>query len=187
MPPIPFYFASESWLAIAVLMGVAITVILIGRGIIRRGIVRAFLAAGLALLILATGRPFCFSNSTPQVAVVVDLSVSTRSASFLDDDLLRRRVSELLGQTPYTIIRFNDHFRPPTADAVLLFSSGRFSPPSASPPVYPVLDPSLECETDAAIAGMRLNGTQLQVSVSNDGPQRTLTMHGVLGLPDEDY
>jgi hypothetical protein len=63
----------------------------------------------------------------------------------------------------------------------VLFSDGRFSSPDDAGPVFPVLDPMLENTTDAAITGMNISGDNVFISVTNNGPPRTLTLHGVAG------
>ena len=185
MPHGPVHFASESVLAIAAMIGAAAVIIAVLRRIHLRKLAWLLLSAGIFLLVLSAGQPYWLSAAIKQVAVMVDSSVSTRGASFRDPEMLKRRIAELLGDTPYQIVSFEDRFAPPPADAIVLFSGGRFEPPSASPPIYPVLDPTLEAATDAAITRMELRGDRLYLSASNNGPPRTLTIHGVLGPANE--
>jgi hypothetical protein len=177
-------------------------------GVPREGRVRSrrcadiLLATGATLVVFAAGDPTWLIPGAQRVAVMVDLSPSTRTAAYRQPDLLRRRIGQLLGDTPYDVVFFSDRntvgllstgtpltdlpaektiFSPPPCAAVLLFGDGRFAPPADSPPVFPVLDPLLAGATDASITGMEFVGGNLAVHVANNGPPRVLTLHGVSG------
>ena len=200
--PLHFSFDSPSLLFIAFLLG--LTAVLLGA--LRRArysrLTTALFTAGLMLLILAAGRPFCLLRSEQRVAVMVDLSASTRAASWRDRDLLRRRVAQLLGDTPYTVEAFASENQPASLDgggilgdlpsaqtifnplpdsAILLFSDGRFAPPADSPPIYTVRDPALESAADAAITRMQIAGNQVAIDIVNNGQPRQLALTGVTG------
>jgi hypothetical protein len=193
-------FASPPTLAVAALLALAAGVLAVFRRTPHRKDV--LLAAGAALIVLAAGDPCWLMPAEQRVAVMVDLSPSTRTAAFRQPDLLRRRIGQLLGDTPYTLVFFSDRngsdtnltdapladlpaertvFSPPPCAAVLLFSDGRFESPAISPPVFPVLDPLLAGAVDALITGMEFVGRNLVVHVANNGPPRILTLHGVAG------
>jgi hypothetical protein len=156
----------------------------------------------MVCLIGATGNFVWRSAEHRRIAVMADLSPSTRGAAYRDRAVLQRRIGELLGNTPYDLVLFSDRnvsddgtlaempaertvFSPVPADAILLFSDGRFPLPDYSPPVFAVLDPLLENSSDAAITGMAYVGDQLAVTVANTGLPRVLTLHGVTGPPTE--
>jgi hypothetical protein len=185
-------------LTAAALIGLmAVALILIRRR--RLGTAAAILlASGTLCLIAATGKFVWQSADHRSIAVMADFSPSTRGAAYRNTSILQHRIGELLGNTPYKLFLFSDRnvpadssitempsertvFSPVPADAILLFSDGRFSSPDHSPPVFPVLDPLLENTTDAAITGMEYLGDQLAVTVANNGPPRMLTLHGVAG------
>jgi hypothetical protein len=62
--------------------------------------------AGLVLLALAAGGPTWPRPAAGEVAVMVDLSPSTRGAAYRDRAALARRVDELLGSTPHRLYTF---------------------------------------------------------------------------------
>jgi len=200
---VPVSIGSPAALTVAALIGLAAIIVTVRR---RPRHFAALFTAGTVLLVLAAGDVRWLAPAERQVTVMVDLSPSTRGAGFRQLDLLRNRVAQLLGQTQSKVIFFSDRntdgaldgslsldempceqtvFSPPSTDAVLLFSDGRFSVPAHAPPVYPVLDPSLEKAQDAAITSMRYIGDQLAVAVSNNGSPRAVTLHGVLGEATE--
>src|SRR5581483_9065875 len=74
---------------------------------------------GLVLLSLAAGAPLWFRPAAQDVAVMVDLSPSTRGAAYRDRDALRRRIGDLLGDTPYRLIFFADTNRAGSLDSPL--------------------------------------------------------------------
>ncbi|HLL90845.1 MAG TPA: vWA domain-containing protein, partial [Tepidisphaeraceae bacterium] len=97
-----------------------------------------------------------------EVIVMVDVSPSTRTATYRDETVIRRRVAELLDGRPARVQRFGDDaattgrttFTPPPASAILLFSDGQFEPPATAPPVFSVIDPELDSTRDAAITSL---------------------------------
>src|SRR6266508_915381 len=105
-----------------------------------------------------------------EIAVMVDLSPSTRTAQYRDAKFLQQRIRTLLGQNPYRVVYFSDEaraqvaadplpdlpsqktiFNPPPAAAVLLFSDGRCDLPAAAPPTFIAVDPMLENPPDASV------------------------------------
>ena len=136
------------------------------------------IALGLMVLAYAAAGPRWVRGDAGKVAVMVDHSESTRGATYRDDDVLRRRVVELVGKQPYTLIRLGEGADkttlpppPPDAAAVLLFSDGRFEPLLAAPPVHTVIDPALEQPVDAAVTALDRRGEQLVVTTSNTGAE----------------
>ncbi len=152
-----------------------------------------FLAA-LLLFALAAGDPTISLRHRGTVLVMVDLSPSTRTASFRRRDALMRRIDELLVDTPRQIIAFaqagrplppdeilpdisvdQTNFSPPPADSVLLFSDGQFDLSDSSDPIFPVLDPALENPPDAAVTQLDFRNSHVIAAVQNTGPPRQLT------------
>jgi hypothetical protein len=131
---------------------------------------------------------------------MVDLSPSTRGASYRDRQALDRRIHELLGDTAYRVQFFADGigevhsssnrlpdlsadrttYAPPAAAAVLLFSDCQFSIPHHSPPTYVVIDPGLEDPADAAVTDLEIRGTNVAASARNSGGPRTLLATGTV-------
>ncbi|HEY1628481.1 MAG TPA: hypothetical protein VGF52_01410, partial [Tepidisphaeraceae bacterium] len=152
----------------------------------------------MVLLAISAGGPIWMRPATQQVAVMVDLSPSTRTAGYRDREALDRRIHELLRDVPYRIDFFSDGsqnvdataprfpdvpaerttYVPPSAAAVLLFSDCRFSIPHDSPPTYVAIDIGLEEPADAAISDLEIRGNEVAVSVNNSGGARRLTVTG---------
>ncbi|HEY2585407.1 MAG TPA: vWA domain-containing protein [Tepidisphaeraceae bacterium] len=155
-------------------------------------------AAGLLLFALAAANPIWRRPARQEVAVMVDLSPSTRTARYRDRATLERRIAELLRDTPYRIQYFADgtrpadasgprlpdlhadctRYSPPAAAAVLLFSDCRFALPEQSPPTYVCVDVGLDDPPDAAVASLEIRGTEAAVSLRNGGDPRRLTLNG---------
>src|SRR5436190_17295204 len=101
MSSLPLTF--EDWIggAIAALLVLAIAFV-VAR--CRLAVPRATLvlaAAGIILLALAAGGLTWMKPMARPVAVLVDLSPSTRGASYRDPKVLRQRIRELVGDIPY--------------------------------------------------------------------------------------
>ncbi len=130
------------------------------------------------------------------IVVMVDLSPSTRGAMYRDPAFLRRRIAQLIGERPsgstnsprVDVIHFgqSNHaatmdspldeipsertvFDPPGADAVVLFSDGRFDRPAWSPPVFMALDAGLDQPVDASIRKLVWRDGAIDVTVQSDG------------------
>lgn len=161
--------------------------------------VRLPFTLALICFVFAAGQPLWQIAAPGQIAVMVDLSPSTRGASFRQSAALNRRLDQLLAGKPFRLIEFANRniaatdfvpteipsdqtvFTPPPVDEIVLFSDGRFALPADSPPVYPVIDPLLQDPTDASITGMELIGNRIAITVANNGRARTLTLEGVSG------
>jgi len=153
---------------------------------------------GLLLLTLACGGITWNRPARQVVAVMVDLSPSTRTADYRDLAVLDRRIRELLRDLPYRVRYFASHtiddpppgprlddlpaeqtvYTPPAAAAVLLFSDCCFELPARSPPTYVVVDAGLDDTEDAAVGNLELRGNEAEVTVNNPGGSRRLTFHG---------
>jgi hypothetical protein len=167
---------------------------------------RLLIACGAVLLALAAGGLTWRRSGAGEVLVMVDVSPSTRTATYRDRSTLERRVRELLGSTtPYRTLLFAQDARPdpgggarlddiaadhtvfsppPTAGAILLFSDGRFDLPAVTPPrTFVVIDPALEEVSDAAVSRLEIRGNQVAANVTVSGPPRTLTIGGVTTKP----
>jgi hypothetical protein len=145
-----------------------------------------YLLIGTLLLAAAIGRPAFLRSAPARVAVMVDLSPSTRGATFRDSAALDRRLGQLLGDQPYQLLGFSDHnqpidlkspmrdlpcdatrFDPPPVDAIVLFSDGRFDLPASAPPTFPVIDPALDQPGDAAVSHLQIVGSRVTVTISH--------------------
>ena len=184
------------WTVVA-LCALAVLIALIRRPAAPRGTFILFLA-GLLLLIAAAAKPTLLRPSIQSVTVMVDLSASTRTATYRDRASLERRIHELLRDTPYQVQFFADGVRPidgtlarlpdlpsdrttytpPAAAAVLLFSDCRFTLPEQSPPAYICVDTGLDHPPDAAISKLEIRGSEAAISVRNSGAPRRLTIEG---------
>ena len=155
------------------------------------------IAAGLLLLSLAAGGMSWRRARTGEVLVMLDVSASTRTATYRDRSILQHRLDELLGNTPRRLMIFAEDnrpdrgegpladlpadrtlFAPPLADAVLLFSDGRFEIPAAAPRTFVVIDPALEQPVDAAVRDLHIRGGDLLANVRLTGPARDLSLTG---------
>jgi len=158
------------------------------------------LAAGVMFLALAAAGPVWHRAEPGTIAVMVDLSPSTRGARFRSADFLRRRVRELIGDSSCQFIAFAGHnvaidppgameempadqtrFSPAAADAIVLFSDARFDLPKASPPVYIAVDENLENVSDGSVQRLELRGRTLAATIANSGPPREAALEGMTG------
>lgn len=136
---------------------------------------------------------------------MVDLSPSTRTATYRDPAALRGRIGQLLGRSPHRVVYFASEsattttappgptlpdlladrttFAPPAARAVLLFSDARFALPAFTPPTYIVVDAALDTVADASVEDLEVRGDELAVTVENAGPPRPLRIAGAGGSP----
>ena len=129
-----------------------------------------------------------------RVAVMVDVSLSTRGATFRDAQAVVARLTPLLAGRPYTLHYFADGLQqtadeipvrqtrlevPANADAVVLLSDGRFDAPTGLPPVYAVADPALDRPNDASVRDVRSTESGIAVDVISAGPERPLRIDGV--------
>jgi len=175
-------FQSNLMLTISLLLATAAIGIAFARRVDLPRATAVLFVAGILFFALATGRPVWMRATDQVVSVIVDLTPATRGAGFRDPVFLKHRLGQLLSGQRYRLISF-DHLPPPGMgnSAVLLFGAGRFSAAMDSPRVYPVLDPLLESQADAAITAMALVGNQVSVSVVNNGLPRILKFQGVVG------
>lgn len=151
----------------------------------------ALCAGGLLLLALAAAGFTIRPAVSQSVAVMVDLSASTRGATYRDPVALNHRVQELLGNVPYEIRSFGETSHVPTpppqadAPAMILFSDGRFSEtPLSLPPLYAVIDPALESPPDAAVTSLEPSTNPVPISIRNTASvPRSLSLNGLKALP----
>jgi hypothetical protein len=150
------------------------------------------------MLTLAAGNLSIRRRLAGNVAVLIDVSPSTRGAAYHDHAWRKRRLAELLQGTAYDEYAFaagqpvrvskqgplpeiaadRTVFSPPPASAIVLFSDGQFSTPGSSAPVYAVIDPQLEQARDARIDGLAMQRSFVTADVSNAGPARRLSWNG---------
>ena len=122
---------------------------------------------------------------------MVDLSPSTRGAAYRDRATLDRRLGQLLlGDVPRDLLAFAggaarplpdgatlgdlpcDHtvFAPPAdADAVVLFSDGRFARPAVAPATFPIVDANLDRAADSAVRRLEWARGRVTATVSTVG------------------
>lgn len=174
-------------------IGVAIVLAAFTRRLAMPWITRLLGIAGLICIALAAGGISCQRNGKLQIAVMVDCSASTRGASFRDARQLRERLKELMGNDEFEFYTFADQTRPasindqlseipseqtrfvpPPADAIVLFSDGRFDPPPTAPPTYAVIDPLLDHPVDAAVIKLEQRQNSVAATISNTGPPRKM-------------
>jgi hypothetical protein len=184
LQPIVFVSLPSLYAALA-LVGLMAIVARFRRVAIRTS-AQIILAIGALLLATASGRPTWNRPKSGTVAVMVDLSPSTRGATFRDRLSLDRRIHQLLGDRQYQLLAFSDRnqpltdnsplldlpcdrtvFSPPAVDAIVLFSDGQFELPSHAPPTYPVIDPAMDHPSDAAITDLSQLGHQILASTAS--------------------
>jgi hypothetical protein len=165
--------------------------------------------AGAMLLTLASAEPAIRRECPPdEIAVMVDVSPSTRGAAYHDPRRLTQRVSDLLGDHPRRFYQFaskghvrpsdpeqsvvevpvdRSGFAPPASvSAVLLFSDGQFELPDLSPRTYAVIDPALEATADASVTRLEVRGAddaEIAVTTRSHSPERGLTVDGTRPRP----
>jgi hypothetical protein len=189
---------SPMLLAVALALVAGTVLLAAARRINLRPITRSLLVCGLVLLALAAGGLTVERPRAGYVAVMVDVSPSTRTATYRDPAELSRRVGELLGGARFRVYEFAGERRdttlgaplnewpadrtallpPVDADAVLLLSDGRFDPPATSPPVYAVIDPKLSQANDARVQRLEVRDGTVVAAVANEWSSRTLTITG---------
>lgn len=152
-------------------------------------------ALGLAVWCVALGGVTWRWPLPGRVAVLVDLSASTRTAQYRNRARLESRIRELLGGADSRFYYFASQtttsapgdqklgdlpgdrtvFAPPDdAPVVLLFSDGQFELPAHAPPTYVVVDPGLEEPKDAAVSHLEIHDGQAVAEISNRGQPRVL-------------
>lgn len=162
-----------------------------GRGL-RRLLARFSFPAALACFALGSAGVEFQCDRPLRVAVLVDVSASARGASYLDPAVRTARLAKLLpGQTFETIFfadgRVSDstvttadrtRFPAVDADAVVLFSDGRFPPPGSAPPVFAVVDADLIDPPDARIAEIESRADSVAIAVETSIPATLTTPRG---------
>ena len=192
MPFVPiFSFSSPIFGAAAFSLALAAVAIALFRQISLPKISKILFSLGLLFLATAAARPIWHHTKHGSIAVMVDLSPSTRSAKFRNPADLQQRLSELIGSTRHQLIAFASQnkpldptgpfdeiptdqttFNPPDADAIILFSDARFAPPPSSPPIYIVADPNLENVADASVQKLQLHNQSLTATIANTATTR---------------
>ncbi|HEV7302272.1 MAG TPA: vWA domain-containing protein [Tepidisphaeraceae bacterium] len=189
---------SPTLLAIALLMVGIFTLLLWRRTLPRATKILAIIAA--ACLAIAAGQPtYDGSASAEDITVLVDLSASTRGATYRGPQALQRRLGQLLGDRPYQLQYFagtttttpppgdplpdlpadRTIFTPPASGVAIVFSDGRFELPATAPPTYIVIDPALDRPVDARMSSVDVQMNQLRAAFANNGPPREIVWTGV--------
>jgi hypothetical protein len=151
----------------------------------------------LILLAAAAAGPLWNHPRPGTIAVMVDLSPSTRGADFRKPDFVRQRLAELIGNASSQLIGFaaanrpldpagpfeeiavdQTVFSPADADAIILFSDARFDLPAKSPRIYIAVDSGLEDVSDASVQRLERFGSALSATIANTGAPRQATLPG---------
>jgi hypothetical protein len=190
MPPLTpiasVVFSAPISLGISLAMVVAIVAIAVARRIAVGSVAGFCLSLGIVLLAISAGQPLFNRMDRPSIVVMVDLSPSTRGATYRDRAALDLRLHQLLGNQPCQLLAFADQnqpmpagntlddipsdqtrFAPPDADAIVLLSDGQFALPAYAPPTFAVIDPALEQITDAAVVNLHPVDHQVLARVRN--------------------
>jgi hypothetical protein len=184
-------FSSLDWGVAAFVLGVAAIAIARRRRIDVPAVSGWLMSGGIVLLALAAAGPVWHRSRPGTIAVMVDLSPSTRGARFRNPDFLRQRLGQLIGDAPFRLIAFGAEnrpldpagpfdempadrtvFSPPNADAIVLFSDARFDLPDRSPPVYVAVDEGLENVADGSVRNLEIRGNSLAATIANTGLPR---------------
>jgi hypothetical protein len=155
------------------------------------------ISTGLILLAAAAAGPLWNHPRPGTIAVMVDLSPSTRGADFRKPDFVRQRLAELIGNASSQLIGFaaanrpldpagpfeeiavdQTVFSPADADAIILFSDARFDLPAKSPRIYIAVDSGLEDVSDASVQRLERFGSALSATIANTGAPRQATLPG---------
>jgi len=113
------------------------------------------LAAAILLTLAAGGLRITLPDDEP-ARVYVDISESTRTADYRDEELLHRRLRQLLGNHAYKVITHDG--TSPLIGPALLFSDGQFDAQLSGGPIFPVADPALLEVKDSRIVDLRYEG-----------------------------
>lgn len=196
---IPLYMGSPILLAVAVLLA-----LVAGASAARRNAAvprasRVLAGAAMLLWCLAAGELAWQYTKPGRVAVLVDLSPSTRGARYRDPGQLNARLASLLGGAAHRLIYFAgdnqeataagnaladmraDHTvlaPPPDASAVVLFSDCRFALPPAAPPTYIVVDPGLDDPPDASVQDLSVGAGRVVATLADTSGARELWLIG---------
>ena len=148
------------------------------------------LVVALILLACAAGNIELRLPRAGRIAVLVDLSPSTRGAPWRDPAWLKGRLSMLVSRQSYQTFAFADgalrEWRPEmgeivcsetrlpevAADAIVLFSDGLFALPQHSAAVYPVL--TEWSPQDARVDRLEYRGERREATVAGDDLPRRL-------------
>src|SRR5687768_16278118 len=113
----PLHLTSTTGLLTAFDIALAAAVIAVSRRPAVPLLASVLIAAGLAAAALAAGGPVWRRPAASEFVVMVDLSPSTRTAAYYDREWRRRRVHQLLGDTPHRIAYFADGVAEIASDA----------------------------------------------------------------------
>lgn len=145
-------------------------------------------AIGMLLLALAAGGLTIRRPDPRQAVVMVDLSPSTRTATYRDPAAREARIRQLLGEVGYTVRTFAEgeqveqtRFPSESADAIVLLSDAQFELPDSAPPTYIVVDPNLEQPIDASIRDLEPRSNEVVAIVQSSGNLRSIDFTGATG------
>ncbi|MEA2736038.1 MAG: hypothetical protein QOE14_2489, partial [Humisphaera sp.] len=197
-----FTLASPALFAAAALLALLAVVIAILRHVILPRSAIFMMIVGLVCICLGAGGLTWNRRLVGHVAVVVDVSPSTASATFHDPQKLAARLKQLLGKTRYTLYQLSDgvspaaassleslplevscratvYAPPPGADAVVLFSDARFATPpttattAPAPQTFIVADSALEQPPDTALERLDVRGGDTVVATLRNASANT--------------
>lgn len=179
----PTAFESPAWLIAAMPLAV-VTAIVIWRNRSFPRLAKILVTLATALLALATGQPHVQRAGDPDdIAVMVDLSASTRNATYRDTKALNQRLAELLGDRPHRVVTFDGQLLEPPSDArvVIAFTDGQVPLPAVAPSAFCVVDPALDRPADARVTSLDVRDEIARATVVNSGPTRTMNWGGGTG------
>jgi len=144
------------------------------------------------LLALACINPQVQCDRPLSIVAWVDVSPSTRGATFRDSAAVTKKLEQLAPRREVSVRYFaNGAVSQPaeakvgesrlpetTADAVLLFSDGVFDSPAQLPPVYAVVDPSLTDPPDGRIDALRADDANATIVTYASTSDRRLSVGG---------
>jgi len=99
-------FLSPGWMAVAGGLLCVALIVAAAHGVWLGRAASLLVAAGGACWVVAAGAPAWERPAARLVAVMVDLSPSTRGAAYRDRSQLDRRIAELVGPTPHEVFAF---------------------------------------------------------------------------------
>ncbi|MBC7785596.1 MAG: VWA domain-containing protein [Burkholderiales bacterium] len=186
------------WLALAALLP-CVFILIASRRLEPTGrrLLRAAALVGIAAL---SGAQFRCDRPL-RIVAMVDVSPSTRGAAFRDSTYVQQRTSQLAPGRDVRIQFFADglidagvkiagvetvpveaavdrtRLERPDADAILLFSDGRFTS-GDTPPIFPVVDSSLDSPGDARITDLRIENDEVAIISNGLLKNRSLQIDG---------
>lgn len=175
------------WLALALL---PIAVLIAWRSGALEPAGRWLIRVATLLLLLAVAGVQLRCDRELRIVALVDVSPSTRGAIFRDRVAVDAKLKQLVPGRAVEIRYFADgrvttsdesaatQTRMPEtdADAVILMSDGRFDAPDVVPPVFAVVDASLDATGDARVTGVSVGDGAARIDTHAQAPDRSVSL-----------